>query len=363
MAYSTISKPSLHFNTKLYTGTGSGNQSVTGVGFQPDFVWTKNRASAYGHNLYDVVRGTGKYIASNSNAQQQTSATSIISFDSDGFTVGTGDNVQYESASGVSWNWKAGGGQGSSNTDGSLNTTYTSVNTTAGFSISQYTGTGANATVGHGLGVAPSMILIKNLISSGGSAEHWVVYHKDVGPTKGLYLNLNNAQDTSTAFFNNTAPTNSVFYLGNGDKPNKSGEATIAYCFAEKKGYSRFGSYTGNGNADGTFVYTGFKPAWLMIKRSSNSDNWYIKDNKRSGTAALQNFGQMNPNQTQHPSANNNSVENKASAFSVDILSNGFKCRGTDAGINQNAETYVYMAFAEEPLVANVGQSIPATAR
>jgi len=352
MAYSTISKPSLHFNTKLYTGTGSGNQSVTGVGFQPDFVWTKNRASAYGHNLYDVVRGTGKYIASNSNAQQQTSATSIISFDSDGFTVGTGDNVQYESASGVSWNWKAGGGQGSSNTDGSLNTTYTSVNTTAGFSISQYTGTGANATVGHGLGVAPSMILIKNLISSGGSAEHWVVYHKDVGPTKGLYLNLNNAQDTSTAFFNNTAPTNSVFYLGNGDKPNKSGEATIAYCFAEKTGYSKFGSYVGNGSPNGTFIYTGFKPALILMKSTSHAVNWKIHDNKRDA---------INDGVSASINVNESDAEDDNSAYAIDFLSNGFKQRNSNSNMNNPGYSYVYMAFAKAPLVGS--NNVPCTAR
>jgi len=363
MAYSSIVKPSDYFNTKLYTGTTNA-QSITGVGFQPDMTWIKVRSASAYHVIQDAVRGatgTDTYsLITNAEAGDNTDA--ITSFDSDGFSLGTdaNDRSNYSGQTHVAWNWKA-NGQGSSNTDGSINTTYTSVNTTAGFSISKYTGTGSNATVGHGLGVAPNMIIIKCTSHT----SNWGIYHKSIGADKMLNLNTTAAEATNGGYFNNTDPTTTVFSLGDeGNDTNGSGKGYIAYCFAEKQGYSKFGSYTGNGNNDGTFVYTGFKPAFVMIKRTSNTDNWYMKDNKRSGTAALQDFGQMNPNQTQHPSANNNSAENKASAFATDILSNGFKLRGTDSGLNQSGESYIYMCFAEEPLVANSGtDGVPATAR
>jgi hypothetical protein len=360
MAYSSIVKPSDYFNTKLYTGTTNA-QSITGVGFQPDMTWIKVRSASAYHVIQDAVRGatgTDTYsLITSGEAGDNTDA--ITSFDSDGFSLGTdaNDRSNYSGQTHVAWNWKA-NGQGSSNTAGSINTTYTSVNTTSGFSISSYTGNGsAGATVGHGLGVVPKMIIVKRLNSSGG----WVVYNEALGNTKIMELHANSASQTSSAAWNNTTPSSTVFTLGDYTSTNASGGTYIAYCFAEKQGYSKFGSYTGNGNNDGTFVYTGFKPAFVMIKRTSNTDNWYMKDNKRSGTAALQNFGQMNPNQTQHPSANNSNAENKASAFATDILSNGFKLRGTDAGLNQSGESYIYMCFAEAPLVGT--NNVPCTAR
>ncbi len=354
MAYASITKPSLHFNTKLTTGTGN-SQAVTGLGFQPDLIWGKRRDSTGQHSWFDAVRGITKGIESSTNAAEFTTTDYYSSFDSDGFTIaaGSGGAGNGNSQTAAQWCWKA-NGQGSSNTDGSINTTYTSANTTAGFSIIKYTGTGSNATVGHGLGVAPSFIIFKNLIASGGSAEHWVVYHKSVAPTKGIIFNLTNSADTDSAYFNNTAPTNSVFSLGSADKLNKSGQAHIAYAFAEKKGYSKFGSYTSNNTAnDGPFIYTGFKPAFVITKISSGSGtNWRIFDNKRDG------FNGAN----QHLQPNSGGAESNDSPSQMDLLSNGFKLRGAEGDSNYNTETVIYMAFAEEPLVANVGESIPTTA-
>jgi hypothetical protein len=345
MAYTTINKSTDYFNTKLYTGNGS-TQTISGVGHQPDLTWVKVRSETGGHRLADAVRGYTKYIFSNGTDAEGTSTTNITSWNSDGFALGNG-SINENTRTYASWNWKA-NGAGSSNTDGSITSTV-SANTTSGFSIVKWTGTGSSGTIGHGLGVAPKVVIVKRYSAS----ADWVYYTSTIdGSMDYLYLNLTNAKVDS----GNPVPTSSVF-----QKSDTNGETQIAYCFAEKTGYSKFGSYVGNGNADGTFIYTGFKPAFVMIKRTSNTDNWYMKDNKRSGTAALQNFGQMNPNQTQHPSANNSNAENKASAFATDILSNGFKLRGTDAGLNQSGESYIYMCFAEAPLVGT--NNVPCTAR
>ncbi len=352
MAYTTINKSSLHFNTKLYTGNGtaigSGGQAITGVGFQPDWTWIKLRNGAAQHVLFDVVRGVTKRIYSSTDSAESTNSETLTAFGTDGFTLGNNAGVNENSDTYVAWNWKAGNAQGSSNTDGSINTTYTSVNTTAGFSISQYTGNGSGgATVGHGLGVVPGLIFIKNLSSA---STNWGVYHKSLGGTKALFLDLANQADTNIKYFNNTDPTNQVFSLGTYNDENANGENYIAYCFAEKAGYSKFGSYTGNGNADGTFVYTGFKPAWIMIKCSSHgSNNWVMLDNKREG---------FNPD-NDRLYADSTSAESDTDV--VDILSNGFKNRFTGSTSN-GAQTYVFMAFAAEPLVANVGGGVPATA-
>ena len=347
MAYTTINKSTDYFNTKLYTGTGS-TQSITGVGFQPDWVWCKTRNDTQDHQLIDVVRGVTKTIASNGSAAEFTDSNGLTAFGTDGFTVGSSGGINGSGDTLVSWNWKAGNAQGSSNTDGSINTTYTSVNTTAGFSISQYTGNGsAGATVGHGLGAVPGLIFIKNLSSA---STDWGVYHQSLGGTKALFLDLANQADTNIKYFNNTDPTNQVFSLGTYNDENANGENYIAYCFAEKAGYSKFGSYTGNGNADGTFVYTGFKPAWIMIKCSSHgSNNWVMVDNKREG---------FNPD-NDRLYADSTSAESDTDV--VDILSNGFKNRFTGGTSNGTSKSYVYMAFAEAPLVGT--NNIPATAR
>ena len=347
MAYSTISKSSLHFNTKLYTGTGS-TQSITGVGFQPDWVWCKTRNDTQDHQLIDVVRGVTKTIASNGSAAEFTDSNGLTAFGTDGFTVGSSGGINGSGDTLVSWNWKAGNAQGSSNTDGSINTTYTSVNTTAGFSISQYTGNGsAGATVGHGLGAVPGLIFIKNLSSA---STDWGVYHQSLGGTKALFLDLTAQADTNIKYFNNTDPTNQVFSLGTYNDENANGDNYIAYCFAEKTGYSSFGSYTGNGSSDGTFIYTGFKPAWVMAKRtdSSSSGAWVMWDNKRSPFNS----------RDEYLVANDSATEG-SSGTAIEIFSNGWQPKAAGA-CNVSGGSFVYMAFAEAPIVGS--NNVPATA-
>jgi hypothetical protein len=277
MAYTTIDKSDDYFNTVLYTGTGA-TQSITGVGFQPDWVWIKNRSRTDYHSLYDVVRGVTNEIYTNGTFVEYSNANALTAFGSDGFTVGSANDVNFNGSNIVSWNWLA-NGAGVSNTDGSITSTV-SANTTSGFSIVSYTGTGSAATIGHGLSTSPSMILIKNRTT----AYSWIVYHKSLGATKNLYLDLTGASDISSIQFNDTEPTSSVFSVGTSLATNKSSDSIIAYCFAEKKGFSKFGSYTGNGSADGTFVYTGFKPAFILYKNSTASgDSWQMFDNKRLG--------------------------------------------------------------------------------
>ena len=253
MAYSTISKPSLYFNTKLYTGA---NKSVTGVGFQPDWVWIKERDAGY-HSLFDVLRGTTEVLSTNVNAAGHSVSDSLTSFDSDGFTLGA-DSSNYVGGSSqatVSWSWKA-NGTGSANTDGSTNSTI-SVSSTSGFSIVSYTGTGSNATVGHGLGASPDVVIIKKT----NTAEDWLFQTSALGYSSGyLVLNSNGASATNNGSLINSV-SSTTLSIGTNSYVNSSGHTYIAYCFAEKKGFSKFGKYIGNGNNNGTFVYTGFKPA------------------------------------------------------------------------------------------------------
>ena len=349
MAYISF-QPKDHFNTKLYTGTGS-SQVLTGVGFQPDFIWTKTRNEAEIHCLNTTVQGINNYLRSNDVDTLETSGSNITAQSSDGYTVGTEDRFNQSSNTFVSWNWKA-NGQGSSNTDGSINTTYTSANTTSGFSISTYTGTGANATVGHGLGAAPKVVLIKQ---TNGTAW-WFMYHNDLGTTGKLNLNstgYNN--DLQASYWNSTAPSSSVFSLGTEASVNGSSQNFVAYCFAEKTGFSKFGSYTGNGNADGPMIYTGFKPAFVMVKNTATTSSWYMYDNKRPSV--------YNPNGTVL-FANESTAEstNIASAeHPIDFLSNGFKIRTTSSARNGNGNKIIFMCFAEAPLVGS--NNVPANAR
>ena len=352
MAYTTINKSTDYFNTKLYTGTGSTN-ALTGVGFQPDFVWLKVRSTTGAHRLCDAVRGATKLLQSSANDAEQTGADTLTSFDSDGFTLGA-DAAPYKvNVSGqtmAAWCWKA-NGAGSSNSDGSITSTV-SANTTAGFSIVKYNGTGANATVGHGLGVAPKVIMVKNLENS----YEWIIGHEDLdtngtGFSDNWYFNgfsTGARNQNATASWNSTSPTNSVFSLHSGATyMNASGEANIAYCFAEKTGYSKFGKYTGNGNADGTFVYTGFKPAFVMFK-GNNTSNWQLWDNKRDT---------FNPvEKALHPDA----TAVASTDQDIDFLSNGFKIRGSVAHINGSGVNFYYMAFGNTIVGTN---NIPATAR
>ena len=346
MAYTTINKSTDYFNTKLYTGNYSTN-AITGVGHQPDMVWLKSRSFAQNHEMYDAVRTATKRIYPNGTYAEDTDTAGLTAFNSDGFTLGSSNSSNKSGDTFASWNWKAGTGQGSSNTDGSINTTYTSVNTTAGFSISSYTGTGSNATIGHGLNAVPKMIIVKRL--SGGTGE-WGVYHASLGNTKALYLNGTSASSTETAFWNSTSPTSSVFSVGTANDTNGSGSTYIAYCFAEKTGYSKFGSYVGNGSSDGSFCYLGFKPAFLIIKRSSTGgDDWVMYDNKRNTFNVLDK--RLNPN--------TNGAEQDTDM--IDFVSNGFKLRGNPDYVNGNGSTYTYMCFAEAPLVGT--NNVPCTAR
>jgi hypothetical protein len=342
MAYTTIKKPSDYFNTKLYTGNGTTDTAQTGVGFQPDWTWIKARSIGYDNNLFDVVRGSTKRLIANATTAETTQTEMIKSFDSDGFTLGNDAGVNANTETFASWNWLADNTSGSSNTDGSITSTV-SANTTSGFSIVSYTGTGSNATVGHGLGVVPKMIIVKQRSGAG----DWTVYNSNIGNTNFLRLNGTLASTPQSTYWNNTTPTSSVFSVGSAGDVNTSSGTHIAYCFAEKKGFSKFGSYTGNGNADGTFVYTGFKPAFVMGKATSGNENWFMNDNKR--------LGYNDKNYRLYPNLSNN----EATDINMDILSNGFKLNSTNGNSNGSGITYIYMAFAEEPLVGDN----PATAR
>ena len=344
--YTTVDNPGLFFNTVLYTGNATA-RTITGVGFQPDWVWGKIRSESQDHVAVDSVRGATKQIYPSDNAGQQTESQGLTGFASDGFTVGTHAYFNKNTATYVAWNWLA-GGSASSNSDGDI-TASVSANTTAGFSIVKYTGNATNSTVGHGLGVTPQVLIVKNLDSTSSSAEHWRVQHHKVAASKVLYLNQTNAEDTNNDF-QSTYPGTSTFSISSADGCNKNGEENIAYCFAEKQGYSKFGSYTGNGNADGAFVYTGFKPAFVIFKRTNGTGNWQLIDNKRIGFNV--------DNYTLYPNSNiADQDENDA-----DILSNGFKLRGTGTDGNGSGDTYIYMAFAENPFVTS-GTKAAGTAR
>ena len=354
MAYTTIDNPALFFDTILYSGNGSNPRTITGLEFQPDWVWLKNRTNANGHTLADAVRGANKTISSDGADPEITDKSDghLDAFTSDGFTVGAGsssDNrVNDGSYTYVAWNWKA-NGSGSSNGDGDITSTV-SANTTSGFSIVAYTGTGSNATVGHGLGAVPKAIIIKELNPA--STRFWRVYYESMGNNKVMYLDVNNTSATDSTAFNSTTPTSSVFSLGTSVGTNESGKNFIAYCFAEKKGYSKFHSYTGNGSSsDGPFVHTGFKPAFVMIKKSSGTSNWTLWDTSRL-------FNEIN----KPLYADLSSAESAQSTVKLDLLSNGFKLRGNGSNINSSSGTYTYMAFAENPFVTE-GTKAAGTAR
>jgi hypothetical protein len=330
-----------YFDTVLYTGNG-GTQNITGVGFQPDWVWIKSRdegTSSYtGHNVVqDSVRGVGTDTALVTNESYSEAGTgysnAVTAFDSDGFSLGSRNQVNYNADAFVAWNWKA-GGTAVSNTDGSI-TSQVSANTAAGFSVVSYTGTGANATVGHSLGVQPSMIIVK--VRS--TTNNWAVYHSSLGNTKALLLDTTDAGLTSSLFWNNTTPTSSVFSISTGNSVNNSGQTYIAYCFANIENYSKVGSYTGNGSTDGTFVYTGFRPAWVMIKRTDSANSWFVFDNQRDSHNF--NIRYLNPNSS--------SAEAVGTTGYNDFLSNGFKIRTSGTFSNANGGTYIYLAFAENP--------------
>ena len=354
MAYTTINKQSAHFKTKLYTGTGSSN-AQTGVGFQPDFTWIKSRdSSSYNNMLFDAVRGATKYVKSDATSAENTLAQSLKSFDTDGFTVGTEADVNNNNTSYVAWNWKAGNSSGSSNSDGSITSTV-SVNTTAKFSVVKYTGTGSNATVGHGLGVVPKVIIFKVL----GSSTDWVVYHNSIGNTGALRLNNTNTTQTNSVFFQDTTPTSSVFYMGTGTDLNTSSQEVIAYCFSDVTGFSKFGKFTSKGDDDGVFVNTGFAPELVMLKPlvTDSWSNWYVFDNVRrdynlNDKPLYWNLATRESYYGGSPSSN---------YAQIDILSNGFKIRRDgNWGPGGSNQASVYMAFGQTLVGSN---NVPVTAR
>ena len=334
----------------LWTGTGTSSaRSVTGVGFQPDFVWGKARSVAYNHQLYDVVRGTGKLLNSNTTDPEQTNFTYgyLSSFDANGFstTPGATDNENWNqtSATYVAWSWKA----GTSTVTNGVGTISSQVNanTTAGFSVVTYTGNGVNSTMGHGLGVAPAMIFYK----SRSNAEGWPVYHSSLAVANNLALsNANAQQPNGNIYWNSTAPTATLIRAGTDTANNGLGYTYVAYCWAPVAGYSAFGSYTGNGSADGPFIYTGFRPRWIMVKATTAATaySWVVLDSSRN-TYNLADFKLL---------PNSSVVENDAGAIggagvnAFDLVSNGFKSRTSNLSTNDSGVTYIYAAFAENPL-------------
>lgn len=337
-----IALPAQNMAATLYTGNSSTqtiSNAVNSVSFQPDFVWIKRRSSAVDHKLGDSVRGTTKYLISNTTDAESTEANGVTSFNSNGFTLGSGLAFNYTGETYVGWQWKA-GGTAVSNTAGSI-TSSVSANVSAGFSVVTYTGNGTNgATVGHGLGAVPSMIIIKVR----NAADNWPVYHKSLGNTDAVFLNLTTATQALT-YWNSTTPSSTVFTLGSNLIVNKSSDTFVAYCFAPVAGYSAFGSYTGNGSStDGPFVYLGFRPRFVMIKKSSGVGNWVLLDTSRGTYNAI------------GPRLYADLSDAEYTGDRYDILSNGFKVRTTSGESNDSGGTYIYMAFAESPFKSALGR-------
>jgi len=323
-----------YFNAVTYTGNGT-SLSVTGVGFQPDLIWIKDRSNARAHVLQNAIAGFSQYLQSNATDAETTASSGVTAVGSDGFTVGTQLAWNSNTETYVAWNWNAGGST-VTNTSGTISA-QVRANTTSGFSIVTYTGNGTNgATVGHGLGIAPSLIFIKNR----GAVASWLVYSSSIGASNFLVLNTTDASAASALPFNNTAPTSSVFSLGTSGGTNTNGGTFVAYCFAPVAGYSAFGSYTGNAAADGPFIYTGFRPRFVIRKCSSATSNWFINDAARNPSNVV--LLRLN--------ADLSDAESSGANSDIDFLSNGFKIRATStAGVNQSGQTHIYMAFAETP--------------
>ena len=347
MAYTDIDKPSDYFNTNLWTGTGS-IQSITGVNFQPDWLWVKTRSTTANHRSQNSVIGAEYGMNPNQTVAEGFLSDCVTSFDSDGFTLGADSQgyVNTSSRTYVGWSWLA-SNTTASNTVGDINSTV-SVNTTSGFSIGTYTGNGtAGATIGHGLASDKVTIIVKRTDTT----SNWGVKHYKIPATQWLQLDQNDGANTSSLIWNDTEPTSSVFSVGSYVGTNASGGTYVFYAFAEKKGFSKFGSYTGNGNADGTFVYTGFKPAFVLVKRTDTAGyEWSIWDNKRDP------FNLADTTLRPNSSASESTI---GSFYQIDMLSQGYKFRTSNGDVNDSGGTYIYMAFAEEPLVGDN----PATAR
>jgi len=334
--YTTIDDPGAYFQAKTYTGNGtaigSGGLAVTLDGdtdMSPNLVWIKGRSTTYSHQLYDTVRGVTKRIFSDLTTAEETDTEGLTAFGSDGFTLGSNAGVNTSSGTFVAWNWKE--------------------SADAGFDIVSFTGNETARTVAHSLSAVPHFMLMKSTAGTAG----WGVYHQKMSSTPAedyLYLNTTDTIGDSVNFWNDTAPTDSVFSLGASGVSNKTG-AMIGYLWSEKQGFSKFGKYIGNGNADGTFVYTGFRPAYVMIRDPGNAENWPIFDNKRDG---------YNVNKVLLY-ANTTTADTTTGANQIDLLSNGFKCRSNDNGTNRSSATFIYTAFAEAPFVNSNG--VPCNAR
>ena len=350
MAYTTINKSTDHFDIRTYAASGAG--SISDVSFQPDFIWFKNRASVGDHGLFDAIRGVTKYLQSNNNSTGLTGngSNDFTAFTSNGFTYGTSAQLDTSTGTPCTWLWKA-NGTGSTNTNGSQNSTV-SANTAAGFSIVKYTGTGANVTIGHGLGVAPKMIHIKGL----GNANNWLTGGTNISSNWASSLHLNTTAGIDTYnYWQDQAPNTNVFYMTSDGAINQNGIDYIAYCFSDVQGYSKFGSYTGNGNADGPFIYTGFKPSFVLRKYATGGtaagEGWELLDGTRSPFNVAD----------KRLRADTTSVEVTGANYYVDFLSNGFKIRTADNATNNSGATYIYMAIAAAPLVGS--NNVPANAR
>ena len=331
--YTSIDNPELYFQTKLYTGNGtaigSGGQAITLDGdedMQPDFVWIKDRTDTDRPRLFDAVRGVTKELDASDATAETTLTEGLTAFGSDGFTVGNHEGVNSNTDSFVAWCWKE--------------------SATAGFDIVSFTGNATARTISHSLSAVPKMIIMKNLETVN---AQWVVYHVSTGNTQALYLNTTAVPTDVLGFFNDTDPTSSVFTVGTDTAVNGNTVGQINYAWSEKQGFSKFGKYTGNGDADGAFIYTGFRPAYVMVKRTDSTSNWNIFDNKRN---PYNNPGIL-------LAANNSNAD--ASSYPIDFLSNGFKARSTLADFNASGGTIVYMAFAEAPFVNSNG--VPCNAR
>ena len=360
MAYTTIDDPSQYFQTALWTGNGSA-RAITNDGnsdLQPDWIWGKNRSDTNAHWLMDSTRGVDKrIISSESDAEDDPSTDILTAFGSDGFSLGTNTEGNKSGDSYVAWQWKANGGTTSTNDAsatgvGTIDSVY-QANTTAGFSIVTHTGSGSSGTIAHGLGAAPKWVLTKNRTDN---SQDWAIYH--VGLSSAEYyirLNTTGAQVAGSSVWGDTAPSSTVITLGGANgKNNASSKNYVSYCFAPIQGYSKFGSWIGNANTDGPFIYTGFKPAWILYKGSSLAENWIMFDTKRDPHNLT--FHRLDAERNNAESTNTGSTNPI-----IDILSNGFKIRGSGNVNNGSGETYIYAAFAEHPFVSSEG--VPVTAR
>jgi len=336
-------QPSDFFNTVLYSGTGASN-AQTGVGFEPDMTWLKSRSATTDYYLFDSVRGATTALFSNISDAEATNAEYLKSFDSDGFTVGTNAGINNSGQTYVGWNFKTGTTSGLSG--GTITPSSYSINTTSGFGIYKFTGTGSNGTIAHGLGVTPKMVIVKRTDGTAG----WIVQHGELSAATGvLYLQTTHSEQTEAAMFNSTTPTSTVFSVGTASETNGSGNEYIAYVWAPVRGYSQFGKFKGNAEASsGTFVYTGFRPAYVLVKAINYTAAWILFDSKRAG------YNHQNKVFTPNTTA----VEE--AAWMSNIYSNGFKPFSSDPAIN-GAYNYVYMAFAEAPTVSS--NDIPGVAR